>query len=537
MGLDSYLELFTTIYGWKLANSVYEFLNGIGFVFLPFIVTIISVWREAHENGYENGGAEWSVRKLEVEIYSALFVIAVAFVPTPWTTLDRVSLLYKPDGTLVNPNPATATGANSGTTFDQAFKTAGMPNSVPVPLWWFAVMALSSGFNAAVRASVTDEYMGLRQVEEMARLATIEDPALRSEAQLFRDQCFVPAHAKFHDPDTPRSVWITSILLDPLYGRDDTEWVGSLSYQQDPDYYRSFRARQPIRGFALDMTGDDSDAPPGTTGNSMPNCLRWWTDPQAGLRDRLVNQSGSLLKRAEDGAWAVASAANTGFKIGPIAQGVFNADYIKDQMLRQALWRSHSNFVQTDQVIGGQNNSRWSLPEFASGIGIASKGFEASFSYYPVVQFLTLAQPFVLMALYFFTPLVLWLSRFSLSYMVYGAVAIFTVKFWAAMWAVARYMDERLVVTMYGDTTILVREYFTNGLDGGSKRAVLNALTVACFIVFPLLWSGMMSWIGFKVGAAVGDVIESAYKSGSSAGKSAMETTTDVAKKGAGKLK
>jgi hypothetical protein len=187
-------------------------------------------------------------------------------------------------------------------------------------------------------------------------------------------------------------------------------------------------------------------------------------------------------------------------------------------MLRQALWRSHSNFVQTDQVIGGQNNSRWSLPEFLSGIGIASKGFEASFSYYPVVQFLTLTQPCILMALYFFTPLVLWLSRFSLSYMVYGAVAIFTVKFWAAMWAIARYMDERLVVAMYGDTTILLREYFTNGLDGGSKRAVVNAVTVACFIMFPLMWSGMMTLIGFRVGGAVNAALESAALSGAAAG-------------------
>ncbi|MBW8833169.1 MAG: conjugal transfer protein TraG N-terminal domain-containing protein, partial [Burkholderiales bacterium] len=280
MGMDSYLELFTTVFGWTLANHIYSILLDTGIVFIPLIVTIVAVWMEAHVDGPNGGGVEWAIRKMEVELTVALFVMSVCFVPTPWTTLDRATLLYKPDRTVAEPAPATVTGSNSGSTFGTAFGTGtgGAGAGVPVPLWWYTVMGLSSGVTAAVRAGVSDGFLGLRQAEELARLATIENPALRSEAQAFRNQCFVPAHARFHNPGTPPSEIVESVIANPLYGKDDTEWIGSRAFLSDPDYYASFRARQTVAGFTLDFLGDDKDAAPGTTGYSMPNCKRWWAE-------------------------------------------------------------------------------------------------------------------------------------------------------------------------------------------------------------------------------------------------------------------
>lgn len=519
MGMDSYLELFTTVYGWTIANLIYSILLDTGIVFIPLIITIIAVWMEAHVDGPDSGGVEWAIRKMEVELVAALFVMSVCFVPTPFTTLSRASLIYKPDGTVANPAPATVNGASSGTTFDAAFGADG-GSSVPVPLWWYTVMGLSSGVTSAVRTGVANGFLGLRQAEELARLATIEDPALRTEAQAFRDQCFVPAHAKFHSSDTVPSSMAIEVAADPNYGKDDTEWIGSKTFQDDPDYYASFRARQAVAGFELDPTGDDIDAAPGATGFSMPNCKRWWTEAEVGLRAKLMDMSGTRLQRAADYIWGISSTSMPG-------QGL-SLDNVKYHILKQALWRSQSNFVQTDQVIGGTNESRWTLPEFLSGLGIAGKGFEASFSYYPVLQFLTMAQPLILMGLYIFLPLIVVFSRFSLPFMMYGALAIFTVKFWAAMWAVARYIDERLVVAMYGDSTMLLREYMTNGLDGGAKRVILNVLTLGLFVALPMVWSGMMAWIGFKVGTAVEGALKSAHQSGTAAGVNAMQTTGNV---------
>ena len=44
MSVDSYLELFTTMYGWAFAGIFRDVLVDTGVVFLPFIITIVSVW-------------------------------------------------------------------------------------------------------------------------------------------------------------------------------------------------------------------------------------------------------------------------------------------------------------------------------------------------------------------------------------------------------------------------------------------------------------------------------------------------------------
>ena len=241
-----------------------------------------------------------------------------------------------------------------------------------------------------------------------------------------------------------------------------------------------------------------------------------------------MDQGGHRLKRAADYAWGILNAAGSGLAAAPDA--AMDLDYVKDRILQQALWRSQSNYMQTDQVIGGQNASRWELPEFLSGLGLIDKSAEASFSYYPVVQFLTLTQPFVLMAMYIFLPLVVVFSRFDLAFMMSGALAIFTVKFWAAMWSIARYADERLVAAMYGDHTMLVREYLTSGLDGGAKRLILNIVTLSLFIGLPLIWSGMMAWIGVRVGAGIEAAVLSAHQSAMQAGASAKQSTSELVK-------
>jgi len=477
-------------------------------------------------DGTENGGPEWAVRKMEVQLGTALFVMAFCFVPTSLTSLDRAHLTYTPNGDVLNTHPISVTGDATGTTYDSAFGSSA--GGVPIPAWWYTVMGLSSGVNAAVRAGVGNNFLGLRQAEEMAHLATIENPALRGEAQAFRNQCFVPAHAKFHNPATTSSIIANAIFNHPLYGEDETEWIGSKVFLDDPDYYASIRSQQSVAGFAMDFSNDDADAVPSSAGDSMPNCKRWWTEPGIGLRARLLDQSGTRLQKAGDYAWGFITAAGSGLYHGPANM---NLDYVKDQILKQALWRSQSNFTQTSDVLGGSNASRWQLPELLSGIGIIDKSAEASFSYYPIIQFMTLTQPLILAGLYIFLPLVVVFSCFNISFMMYGAIAVFTVKFWAAMWTIARYFDERLVVAMYGDNTILVREYLTNGLDGGAKRAILNVVTLSLFAGLPIIWSGMMAWIGFRVGVAVQDAIQSAHSAGSNAGVTAKQHTVDAATK------
>lgn len=51
MGLDSYLEIFTTMFGWSIANTIVSMLFGTGLVWLPFLFMFFSTWVEAFEVG------------------------------------------------------------------------------------------------------------------------------------------------------------------------------------------------------------------------------------------------------------------------------------------------------------------------------------------------------------------------------------------------------------------------------------------------------------------------------------------------------
>ena len=56
MQLDSYLEIFTTMYGWAFANIIGEIITGTGLVIIPFAVIIFQGWREAKEQGLQSAG-------------------------------------------------------------------------------------------------------------------------------------------------------------------------------------------------------------------------------------------------------------------------------------------------------------------------------------------------------------------------------------------------------------------------------------------------------------------------------------------------
>jgi hypothetical protein len=52
-------------------------------------------------------------------------------------------------------------------------------------------------------------------------------------------------------------------------------------------------------------------------------------------------------------------------------------------------------------------------------------------------------------------------------------------------------------------------------------------LTVALFIVIPMMWSGMMAWVGFKVGAVVHDAVKNAHEAGTNVGELTAKAIKD----------
>jgi hypothetical protein len=139
--------------------------------------------------------------------------------------------------------------------------------------------------------------------------------------------------------------------------------------------------------------------------------------------------------------------------------------------------------------------------------GLASGGVVAASALFSVtmtavLQALPMVQAVLLLGIYALLPMIVVLSRYSISMMVIGAMAIFTVKFWSVLWYLALWVDQNLILSMYPDVNVFL-QMFANPGEHDIKRMLLNMITTSLYLGLPLVWSGMMAWAGVHVGRSI----------------------------------
>lgn len=505
MTVQSYLELFTTMYGWGFAAIFRDILIGTGLIYLPFIFLILGTWLEAHKSATASGAdASSMIRAMEVELGIAIFVLAMCFTTVPGLSVSQVSLSYTPDATAINPSPATVSSATAGT---YAGAYSGAPTSADIPPWWYFVMGVSSGVTEAAKAGIGNDMAGFRQMEDMARMASIADPVLRASVQRFTSECYMPARSKYYARSTPISAAGAGTLS--TYGESDVEWIGSHFYLGEPGYYDTMAASSPVLGFALDPTADADVAgtavPPDA---GRPTCSAWW----AALKTDIMKGLGLYAK--------LSTALTT-------AYGSVNATELEDNLIRLAVAKQRPTMVDTVSLVG--EDRRWydklmQAPFDVLGMaGTAVQGAESRMSLFPLIQFVTMVQPLILMTIYMFLPLIVVVGRYSLQVMFLGGLAIFTVKLWPLMWFIARLMDDHLLKAMYPDTATLLGQaldgWQSGGADGVVKRITLNTVLTSLYLGIPLVWSGMMGWVGYHLMHGITDLKKEAVGSAKQAAR------------------
>ncbi len=489
MSVDSYLELFTTLFGWTFYGILWDVLVGTGIVYLPFLGILIDNWREPAEGGEFGTVTALSLRRMEIELFLALTVVVLAGQPAALTPLNAGTLSYTPPPTLSNPEPVTATVAEPQSTYG----TTGFsesPETVNLPIWWYAVLAATSGINHAVIEGLPSA-ADMRTYEQQARLATIRDPRLRQETSRFFSECFVPARSKYQ-AEQPSSPAIDDLLDE--YGTDDPDWMGSHVYQETPDHYDSLRPAEAVAGWPYQAVRDteyDAADPPQW---GKPYCAEWWTDEDTGLRQKLVTE-------------ADLTAGGLSGLIVAIAPFLASEKQF-DAVARVVLTNSPPSWSNNDLAAYNTGTSGFisNAEQFVKG-GLATGGIITASALFAVtmtavLQGLPMVQAVLLLGLYALLPLLVVLSRYSLSMMMTGAMAIFTVKFWSVLWYLALWIDQNLILSMYPDVNVFF-QIFANPGEHDSKRMLLNMITMSLYLGLPLLWSGMMAWAGFRIGRAV----------------------------------
>lgn len=489
MTVDSYLELFTTLFGWTFYNALWDVLVATGIVYLPFIGIVIDNWRDPAEGGEFGTATSLSLRRLEIELYLALLVVVLAGQPAALTPLNATVLRYTPPPTLSEPNPATATPEDPDSTFGaQGF--AGSAATVNLPIWWYGVLSMTSGVNHAVIEGLP-VVADLRTYEQQARLANIRDPRLRKEVSDFFVSCYVPARSRYQ---RERPIDAATVTLIEEFGDTDPDWIGSHLYQQHPNYYDTLRSTRPVAGWPYDPVRDteyEVGSPPEW---GRPVCNEWWQHAERGLQEKLV-------AAGED---TVSGLAALVVRLVPSWSTDRQRDAVAKAVLANAppIW-SNNDLAALNRADGGAIGS---VQQFVKQ-GLAGGGIVAASAFFSVTMTVVLLslpmiQALVLLGIYAMLPLIVVLSRFSLSMMVVGAIGIFTVKFWSVLWYLALWVDQNLIASMYPDVSVFL-ELFANPGEHDIKRLLLNMLSTTLYLMLPILWSAMMAWVGVRIGRSI----------------------------------
>lgn len=489
MSVDSYLELYSTMFGWMFYGVVWDVLVATGIVYLPFLGILIDYWREPASESPHRISSGISLRKIEQEMLVALIVVVIAGQPVSLTPLIATDLSYTPPPTISTPNPTSVDFGSSESTFgSEGF--AGADARVDVPIWWYAVMAFTSGFTHAVVEGLP-RASEIRHASQLVRLATIEDPRLREEVSVFYSSCYVPARSKFLR-DRPTSSAIDSLLK--TYGHADTDWIGSHVYRDTPGYYDALRAKTMIEGWSFNASRDTEYDPSSPPANGRPYCSNWWAASGSGLRQKLVDASDNTA---------------TGFAqlFYQLAPGLATEKRL-DILARSALLHTPKTWTNNDLGRGVNHNPGipGAVERHLRGLAYVI-GSIPVFSVFSVVVTGLIAvapmfQAMILMGIYSLLPLIVVFSRYSSTILITGGLAIFSIKFWTVLWYLAQWVDQNLITAMYPDVDMLF-EFVTNSSEHTTKRMVLNFVTSCLYIGLPILWSAMMAWAGIRVGNAL----------------------------------
>lgn len=526
MQLDSYLEIFTTLYGWAFANILGEIITGTGLAALPFGLIVFKVWHEAKEMGKGYDGVLSLLESAQTKLLTAMFVMALCFATTPFTSLHNVNLTFTPDPTLETPNPQAGSQRScTGSTYDQAMSDvvngslSSAGNLSYVPLWWYSTMSISSGFSRAFKAGLSSATNELRMVEDIARTATIEDSKLLANIQRFYSECFIAARSRYHRAAKSEISALGLAIVDPSnkdYGPTDVDWIGSQFFRTEPGYYSEMRSYNPVPGWNIDFSRDTeyimNPAPAGSPEDGYvnpdwgrPTCKQWWEDGSQGIRQSMIDHSSKWRALATQ------------------AKNLMNSDDLaKDAVAKLAQTQADPQYVSPDAFLGAQHDTGTVVARTVGGVvssvGTGILSLITNITVGPLHNGLMMMQALTLMALYMFLPLVVVVSGYDLKFMLLGALAIFTVKFWGVMWYAANWIDGHMMKAMYPSGSFDI-DFFVQSLQNGNKRMLLNILLMGMYIWMPILWTSLMGMIGYRSISAMDGLTEAKKTANSSVPK------------------
>ncbi|MYE82109.1 MAG: hypothetical protein F4X36_09775, partial [Gammaproteobacteria bacterium] len=155
VGVSSYFEFVTVLFGWVVYDRLWAVLNDTGLVYLPFLVILLKNLLESRRGGDDEGSAAiQSLKKSETDVVVAIVVMFLAAVPFTEVRLAEMSYV-RPQldcatGERIDRGlePAEVNGTSTGSAYDAPLATLSGETG-RIPIWWGFVHVVSKAVVAA----------------------------------------------------------------------------------------------------------------------------------------------------------------------------------------------------------------------------------------------------------------------------------------------------------------------------------------------------------------------------------------------------
>lgn len=537
MNVGSYLELYTTMFGWSFYNMLYELFNLTGILYLPFLMAIYKNWRDPYLSQDEKSAAVTSQQRMTWGMISLILVFTLAILPVTPLALNelryRVACTDAGGGQLVGTD---VQGGNTGKTYD----TAMAGDDTRIPFIWWLTLGISSGLNYAVTSSFKC-FEDIKGLDQQLRNLTLGDEVLRAEYGRFANECFLPAKTKYLQAlrGGERQAYVVNAEAAWLGGGNETvdlHFIGSHFYLETDGFYKAFdvtnncratasgcgfRANKPVPGWPYVEDRDnygEADLDAGTAGR--PFCDEWWEGfgVVPGLEAKLLS-SVEAAKIVSDG-WddTKTSFQNIKNMISDTYTGVVYTDEeIEDLVIKRYVtsdppvltgkWDKPESNDLGNNLVAGTAAAAYFFPAAAVATAVAvvpaalATGVEIAKTFggfYTAMFVIKTAAPMLqavlLMMIYALLLIYLVVSEYDVDSVITAIFLILAVRFFTSLWAVADYLDAQMFIAMFPDAT-----WLGSDITFALERLLLDMVLTVLYVVAPILLLYLMQMAGQNI--------------------------------------
>ena len=534
MSAMSFFDYVTLSLAWLVNNGIWNIISSSGLFIAPFIFKMCSTTINVMEDGELKGNhANVILTRLETYIYISMVVIFFACYPS--IPLDIRVLHYEHNGFSAAIDNGKITRQKMECSYAEispessSFKKNSIlfnGQQIYVPIWWFFVHSLSSGFTQSVVTTLpcnTD----LREIRTTISELAVTDPILKKEANEFYSFCFNPSFNKL-STELPK-------LPDDLIS--DVTWPGSSYYLNTPGYYDSFRAQTPQHRWPYDEQRDVG-LTPGDGNTGYPSCKAWWNDSKNGLKKALIGDINRQIMKIRRYGTGKTNNLNPNINKFSFLEWLTKSEEELNEIVLRSVLNPKKMLRSSDYLFVDYENRDPSISE-EIGSSIASVGtFFSSMSNFIEIDALrqsaAMIQSILIMSIIVLLPIISLIGGFEPKTIITLTFVMFSLIFLTFVWELARFLDSRLINIMYENNAI---HFMADRLN--INKSLVDIITSFVFIGLPLILLSSLSWAGVKTGNAINifmdrssNNIQQAGSEGINKGKQGANMALKVATKG-----